>query len=226
MSSSLLLSRLRNPQAKSKATAALSVVVMMGGLLSGCSFTTDNPDVDSPSQPIPQATAQDGTVFSGPYASEFAEAYDEAESDQAREALSDGIITPEELQALKTVFVGCVQNQGIVVVYVNDDGSMEFEAREDADGLDPDTIVTQCDASSGWGIVGPLAHFIKVNPENIDTAIIIAECLVRVGVQPKGYSAENYIRESEDGTLGNILNSDSPTRDKYLACFQDPAHAS
>ena len=172
--------------------------------------------------------ASDGTVFAGPYAAEFVGIYDSYDDPVIRRVLVDEAITVEELQVVKETFVTCLTDLGFTEVVVMNNGAMDLahppELNHESDLVYE--LVERCEKSTGWADISFLTTMIEGNPENRDTSTLMAECLVRTGAQPPGYSANDYLRDSEDGTIGRLVESNPVLREKYISCSQNPAYAS
>jgi hypothetical protein len=176
--------------------------------------------------PLPAGQAVPG--FSGPYAPEFDAAYREASSEVARLVLADEYISEAELEEVKSGYVACLEGLGFLDVTVNNDGSQTlrvdvslFPNAEEAQALE-----MGCGCSSGWLSVAPLFNVVRKNPDNADNYLLMAECLVRVGLRPEGYSAAQYRQEFEAGIFYSILEKgEGEDFEKLNACNDDPLHA-
>ncbi|MDR1450700.1 MAG: hypothetical protein LBI84_11000 [Propionibacteriaceae bacterium] len=203
--------------------AALSFALL---LLTSCSGAVDSPG-DSASPPAPTVVVTVSAVavdFTGPWAGEFSVAYEKASDPAARFILQDGKVTAEELAEANAAFQGCLEGMGFSDVVINEDGSMAVTRppalRDDYEAADD--LVKECDA--GWGDVSLLYNLVKGNPEAVDTAQIMAECLIRIGLRPAGYTAADYWFDFNGSGLDYPLGS---PEDLLLgACNSDPAHAS
>ncbi|MDR1450701.1 MAG: hypothetical protein LBI84_11005 [Propionibacteriaceae bacterium] len=160
--------------------------------------------------------------FTGPWANEFRTAYEKASDPAARFILQDEKVTAEELAEANATYQSCLEGAGFTKVVINNDGSMSVvpppAMKDDSEAYS--SLIRGC-CDQGWCDISALYNFVKGNPDNADFAQIMAECLVRTGLKPVGYSADDYLADShaEDYQMG------SPEMQKYMACNADPAHA-
>ncbi len=195
----------------------------------GCSPEATNPVTTAQVRPAPTLTATgddsrptsaDVPDFTGPWAAEFAEAYQKSGSDFARSALQDGRITDQEVAEMRDKFEQCLTAQGFRKVSFSDDGSFEFDAPE---GALPDRVngqVKACSDESGESSLSPLASAIRRNPDNQDENTIMAACLVRKQVVDSSYGAKDYEADSLTGTFPFV---DGVTGEAaYQQCNTDP----
>jgi hypothetical protein len=140
-----------------------------------------------------QASVENG--LRGPFSQEFDAAMAETDSDFVSEILRDGTITLAEFSESQERYVACLSDKGIeaaVVGGANDVPSVEMA------GVDIDSLTREIYAcQSDWvGRIDELYRTMQVNPENRDWHSLVAECLVREGLAPPGFSGEDY-RELE-----------------------------
>ncbi|MDR0849565.1 MAG: hypothetical protein LBN10_11115 [Propionibacteriaceae bacterium] len=141
----------------------------------------------------------------------------------AVEALADGVVTDEELAAVKQTYIDCLSAAGMNDITVNDDGSQGFQAPEGMMAEEVAQLETQCSSGgeTGWFAL-VMTRYEVLHPPGLDGSVLMAECLVRVGLEPEGYTAEDYDNDSIDesftfpGGLGNP---------KFWECNNDPLHA-
>jgi hypothetical protein len=200
--------------------------------LSACSSTITSPgDIASTDSPEMSDVSPDGVaadpdevVFSGLWADEFDRVYREAKTTSGRQALADGQVSEAELVELKTAYVQCLESLGFTNISIGQGGAMTLNPPPDI-LRDPDAVnalVAQCGAAStDWDAIVALQFQIRGNPDHIDLDVIMAQCLVRVGLKPEGYTAEDYRADSNSGVIDTYYNNV-----KFLACNDDPAHAS
>ncbi len=203
-----------------------AVLVAVAGLaLTGC--TTSGAGADDGGTPgggpLPQASTlpDDAEVpaFSGPWATEFERAYRASESDLQRKVLADGRITDQEMSALQDGFRDCLELQSFSEVTFTDDGGFGLSAPDGWDDARVQESVTACQAST-LGQVDTLYFGMQRNPAHEDEWDLMAACLVRQGLVPAGYSAEDYGRDAPAGTFP--FDSGDPL---FNACVADPLTA-
>ena len=170
--------------------------------------------------------------FSGPWATELQQAYENVSSPVAKAILEDGVITEEEMEEVRTAQIECLENLGCIVLELNPGGSADIlPPQEGGESFEVLTqrmngLQQQCSVQTGWSIIGYLYSQVRRNPENRDGADLMVECLVRVGLEAEGYTAEQYIADLENGHFIPYLeNQETPEAQKFLQCNDDPLHA-
>lgn len=156
-------------------------------ILTSCS-STEHPNTGNTSATQPGDTPS----FSGPWADMFRDEYSRAPNDEVRGYLSDGIITEAENQAVTEAFRTCMTANGLTFDDFEYDGSYSFGFEKVSGADEANEIATKCEMTTGADQVAFLYHQMKLNPENRELTTDIAACLVRSGVVPSDYNAENY----------------------------------
>lgn len=150
----------------------------------------------SPSEPTEaKPIGGDALHVTGPWATDFADAYSRATTEVERAALQDGEISAQEVSDMRGRFVGCLSAEGVSEVSFASDGSFSFQLPT---GANPDAVnaqVDECSVSAGEVTIGALASWIERNPQHLDESTIMAACLVRQGVVDKSYSAIEYAED-------------------------------
>lgn len=168
---------------------------------------------------VPVKTAVESVAFTGPWASEFSEAYSRAMSDGERAALSDGLISTAEFDSMRAQFTGCLAQHGIDDLAFGVDGSFSFNIASGAGADETRAMVDECSRASGEDTVGALASWIARNPENQDEGTIMAACLVRHHAVADSYTAEKYRQDIPSRELPfTTSQGEAILRD----CEQDP----
>jgi hypothetical protein len=177
--------------------------------------------------PAPTATYS-GPIpeFSGPWAAEFRRQYVETQSDRGRKILDDEVITADEANELASAFESCLKDAGFTRVHVTLGKGFEFLPPAGMSWDQSSKLSRNCENSSDFSIAGFYSR-IKGNPQNVEISVIMAQCYVRVGLRPEGYTAADYKRESEAADAAqNFENLPADQKAKAMACNDDPAHAS
>jgi hypothetical protein len=209
-------------------TTASCFIVMLGACTS-----IDSPPPNTSQEPQPSAsvtlTADAGPIpdFTGPWASDLRAAYLKTANELTRRILEDGQISDAEMAEEDAQYSECLRNIGFTDIQIGQGGEMSVSPPADLLG-EPDKVndlVTECGESTGWNSVSSLQLYMAGNPDNIDSATIMAECLVRVGLKPEGYTSSQYIQEAESGSLEELYSAGTPEWNKWRACNIDPAHA-
>lgn len=195
---------------------ALVVSSALAVALVGCGSTTH---VDG--QPAESSSTFTGEVpdFAGPYAADFAHAYASTTSDFVREVLKDGQITDAEYAEMTADFTSCLADQGITFKGFDADGG--FGTSNAPNGGDTHEIVNQCSSSAGEDFIGALYSFTKTNPDNLDSATIVKDCLIRKGVVPPDYSAEEFAQDNT-GRFADFGNLSDDLQKALVSCSSDP----
>ncbi len=123
------------------------------------------------------------------------------------------------MSALRDAFVACAEQRGLVNVMYLADGSLSLSYGKGMSDSEVDDIVLDCGTPTTDG-VEVLYNRMQINTSNEDTATIMAECLVRVGLAPPGYSRQDYLRDSPGDSYPFDSNSAA-----FAACVQDPLGA-
>jgi len=153
--------------------------------LAGCGPSTDR------AEPRGAETNDDAPEFTGPWAAEFVDAYQRAESQAHRLMLADGEISDLEYAAVRDDFSRCLADVGYSVTWHDRGG---YSLQVGSDGASPDhvnEIVGDCSRSS-LGDIDFLYEQTARNPQNLDEFAIMADCLVRAGVVDPSFTAEDY----------------------------------
>ncbi len=198
------------------AHVSTTLVVACGSasLLAGCSSSFE--------ETTPTSTNSfTGTVptFEGPYAAQFAENYVAAGPDFVRKVLEDGQITDAEYAEMTQRFSDCLADDGIDFGGFAPDGGYETSLAPN-DG-DTHAKITSCSKSVGEDRIGSLYTFIRTNPDSLDYAVIIPQCLVDAGVVPAGYGPEDFEADNL-GRFRDLTSLEPELRDAVTACTTDP----
>jgi hypothetical protein len=176
-------------------------------LLSGCTTAGDAAIGKSPS-----AAAFSGEVpaFTGPWAAAFTQAYKSTSDGLSHRILSKGAITDADYAEVSSVFVKCMKDKGVTA-------TVDGPAGEASTSDTPNVMeaMNVCDAI--FGVVAGLHGQIVRNPQNLDENLIVAACLVRVGLVPASYTANSYAEELK--TQKFSYDIDSP---KFSGCTRSP----
>jgi len=198
--------------------AALAAVVLVAATaaLAACGSAASN---QSESPGLTPASLGEVPTFDGPYAAEFAEFYAGTSSDFVREVLKDGLITDAEFAEMTDSFTSCLADQGITFQGFEPDGG--FGTSNAPNGGDTAKLVDECSHSSGQDYIGALYNFIKRNPDNLDSATIIKDCLIRKGVVPSDYSAEEFAQDNT-GRFDDFGSLPADLQQALVSCTSDP----
>ena len=170
--------------------------------------------------------------FSGPWAVSFQQAYETASNPVAKEALKDGVLTDMEVSEIRQEQISCLESLGCTVNELNTDGSSSITPPQTEGESVNDVTQTasqldsQCSTQTNWSTISYLYTAVHTNPENQDMYTLMARCLVRVGLEPDGYTADQYKSDLESGVfLPWIANQETPEGQGFKRCNTDPSHA-
>lgn len=116
-------------------------------------------------------------------------------------------------------FRQCLADKGIEFGGFERDGS--YQTTLAPGGGDTNEIVSECVTSSGQDAIGLLRDLMAVNPDNLDIATIMAECLVRKGAVEPGYGADDYTADSQD-RFADPLTMPTELQQALAECSDDP----
>lgn len=164
------------------------VIVAVGGLPAACSAE-------------PQAHSSDNSSFSaaGPWAGEFAESVEGA-SEFEKAILSDGAITPAELEEAQHRKRDCMLDSGIRWT-IFEDGTSEGKS-SDGGELGPAEEVNgtlrKCSHRFDRSVTY-LFNEMRRNPEKQDEAAISVACLRAAGLVDASYTERRWREENDTG---------------------------
>lgn len=196
---------------RARIASALLALVLLGG----CDGAGT---AEGPAQPVPAAGVPE---FSGPWAAEFSRTYAGATSDFVREALADERISDAEHARAVEAFTTCLAEIGIEFRGF-DTQNGGYSTSTAPHGQDTHELVSGCEASSGYGDIGMLHDVVTTNPENLDMPTLIAQCLVREGVVPAGYSGSDYDTDAAQW-YADPEGLPDELAESLLACTHDPS---
>lgn len=157
--------------------------------------------------------------FSGPYASLLTEIWQKTDSDFVRGVIEDGAVSDQEWAETSYRLEQCLQDNNIAFLGVKEDGTYGFKADgRTQEEIEP--ILVDCEERSGESWINMLRLAQQTNPSNEPPEAIVRECMLRIGVVEKPYSAEEYLSDQE--TLDFPLSKDGPGMDGFWACNADP----
>lgn len=197
-------------------------------LLSGCGGATHiDSSAGTATGASSSATAQDGTVFTGPYAQQIKRTYDNAHQSLTKKILKDSKITDQEFLELSQHFSDCAQQQNVEVT-VDSQGGMSTSYPSGMSEADGDAIVKQCDADNDFTDINMLRGDMSSNPNNEDPVVPLLKCLKQYGLAEQSMTVEDYKAivsdESKDrDVFGKYFDESVPGYDaakakQYIAC--------
>ncbi|MCL2595509.1 MAG: hypothetical protein FWD83_08330 [Promicromonosporaceae bacterium] len=188
----------------------IMVATTVFGLLavSGCSAEPAMSPID---ESEPTAAVHAGTEgIENPWAAEIAAAYAAATSDFIREILADGTLERHEHREAKYRYTTCLAEGGIPVFWqewADGYGTGISDDDIDFDFMAPGPWEVMRECENKWiGEIDMLWYLQETNPHNLDDATrydALAECLVRHGFAPQGFTGREYLEilERYDETI-------------------------
>jgi hypothetical protein len=140
----------------------------------------------------------DDVKFTGPWASEFAEAYGKAENPFVKGALKDGRISDREFSEMEEKFRSCLADASVGFDGFGPGGSYHTTNLDGISTESNNEATERCSREVGEYPISPFYFRVKANPQNLDDVTITAECLVRKKAVAPGYTAKDYKRDAVD----------------------------
>lgn len=196
---------------------AILLGVAAGLCLSGCSTPAQQP-----ASPIANTSSSAAAPeFSGPFAAEYRDAWEDSGDEFVHGVLADEQISDREWAEVSERMTVCFDSKQIAFEGYAQDGGYSATPRDREMPTDAlNGAADECEVQSGHRWIGLLRGVERMNPENRDVSEIMAECLVETGAVAPGYSAEDYRRDSESGAVPLL---DPTTGEKQLTgCGSDP----
>lgn len=187
--------------------AGAAVTAFVIAALAGCSQPSESSG--EVRRPSPVFTGEVPS-FSGPWASEFAEAYRSTNSEVVHRILEKGSITDQDYAEVSSAYVTCMANKGFTATVTGPFGESVTEAGEES-------MSAEETCNGDIAVIAGLRHSITRNPEHRDEAEIMVACLVTKKLAPPGYSTKDYELNLQSQTFPFDL--DSPD---FSKCVNDP----
>lgn len=191
--------------------AILAATALTAMALAGCTDTTTTSSSKEPHGDAP--------AFSGPYAAEYTQAWEESDSQFVRTVIEDEQITDQEWAELESRMASCFQDAGASFDGFTPDGG--YGAQKNALSSEQlNTLMGECEKSTGEAWLNYLWFSPQINPDNTPFEELMTACLIRTGVVAADYTVEQYLR---DVPTMDFPYLDSKTgRDGFQACNADP----
>jgi hypothetical protein len=199
----------------------LLLALAIAALSSACSGDASNPPV-----PVVGDTAakNPNSSFTGPHAELIGGLWEDGD-EWVRAALEDEVVSESEWQEAQDRLVACAASQGIKVFGFGPMGGhyVDWGDWEDAPYETKDPILQECTVTSGYFALEIALNATVRLPGGESEAAAMAECLVRSGVAPEGFSESDYLAELDltQGVGLAMANQDS----RVLQCLDHPTTA-
>ncbi len=166
---------------------ALFVAVALTLGASGCSGAGGGGSSPTPS------------ISAGPWATDFASAFDDSESAYERGVLSDGRVTTQELEDAHAKVDKCLRDSELTISYFADGG---FEVGSTVgkspsnDIVRTNKILEACESKFDQSITF-LFEETRRNPGKLDDAKITVPCLRKAGLVGRDYTEEQWRKDQD-----------------------------
>ena len=162
---------------------------------------------------------------SDPWRTDILAAGSKATSDFERSVLVDGKITRAEYDQAVALYVKCANAHGVHIsaeLQPPLNLTYQYAGSGEAQPMQ-DSIMHTC-ARGTTSLIEGLYDDKLMNPRKQNLDDLTAECLVRKGLAPKGYSGAQFA--ADDVGRGHYpFNPDDPKNsDRFLACMEAPAN--
>lgn len=175
-----------------KSASLVAIAFAFAAGLASCSLPNPTPD------PAATGSNSQGSVpiFDGPWAAEFAEAYQSTTDPLVHTILAKESITDQDYATAAGIFVKCMANKGFTVEIEGPAGEMSIPNALTDDAFERANAASES-CNSGWSVLCALRGQILRNPEHLDENEIVSACLVRSRIAPTSYTAKDYARDVE-----------------------------
>jgi hypothetical protein len=195
-------------------SSGLALALVAGcGSLGGKSATHTGVQTDS-------AQTESVPEFTGPYASQFKDAWTQSKSDFVRSVIADQKISDQEWAETVQRLASCLKAKGLTFKGYQADGSYSVDNGQ----LSPDEAnagLLPCELQSGEHWIGLLRDQLSENPNNTPVGEIMAACLIRLKVVARGYTSDDYMRDVPTQSFP-YLNPKTGEQD-YRRCNDNPS---
>ncbi|MFR0555737.1 hypothetical protein [Pseudoscardovia radai] len=222
------------------AIRGLTAVMMVMLSVSGCgsSAGTDaSSEASSSSSSVAGAVkASDGTVFTGRYANDYRDAYEDAKTELGKEILKDSTITDAEWQELKDAFIQCAAGVGGTVEFANaatSEHSVNYGKVSDQAVDEKSQQVHQCEMDTDFYSISAIRDFEEQDAQaGGDYLEALLSCYQRHGLADPGLTLEEYKQVMSDegrnaDMFGKYMDSsrsdyDAQGAQQFDSCNADP----
>jgi hypothetical protein len=201
-------------------------------LLLGCSSQGAN----QPQETSTGVLQTDPTVsgFIGPYKDQFQEIADKYKSNTlVMSIISDEKVTQEELDEVYGKFDSCLRSKGVVKIYdTPGDYAGSSVSTSSLKESQSEKVQNDCEDKTGFEDLVMVEHEQSRNPTGEEFEKIMAECLVRHGMAPEGYTKDDFVHDIQNQTgvvkeYMGVIGDENTTppkekTDSYMACQNSP----
>ncbi|MDR2975557.1 MAG: hypothetical protein LBV00_12775, partial [Propionibacteriaceae bacterium] len=151
----------------------------------GCAASKDSLDSTPENIELSGCTldAEGAPQFYGPWKGDIEHAYaSSATSDRAKQILCGGSITAEHVAEMNAALKSCLGDAGFRDVTVDEYGVMDITTSSDVAEGRVSVAERVCEDTTGWYPIVSLYGNMRQNPNKGDMYQLLAQCLVRVGL--------------------------------------------
>lgn len=182
--------------------------------LAGCTGTVTSIQTSAASP-----DTRDTLDFSGPFASDYAEAWVGSESDFVRLVIEDEKISEQEWAAVERRMAACFSSKGATFEGYTRDGG--YEAQGNSLSVDRlSEVMGECERFTGEAWLGFLWFWPQKNPHNLPIEEIVSECLIRNGIVAPDYTPEDFLRDNPTLSFPYLRSGEGERG--ALECNADP----
>ncbi|WP_124774971.1 hypothetical protein [Micromonospora inaquosa] len=153
-----------------------------------------------------------------PYAPELKSAQKQATSAFEKDVFADLVITKSEFDEAVERYVACAQDRGTKIKAVPVAGG--YYNYDLVKSGEAETVAEECRKGT-IALVEPIYVDRLMNPEKKNIDQLLADCLVRSGVAPEGYSAEQFVIDRAKNFAETSFGPDNPA---VPACLSNPSN--
>ena len=162
--------------------------------LSGCSSKNETSPGKNVSEEILKKV--DPSHYTGPYKEQFINISKNAKMQAILDIIDDSNITHSELQDVEQLYTNCMKKEGYKITFSEQDTEGIYPLEGSLIDIDDSVTMSKkqntCYSQTSLSLIQSLYHDLNANPENGDMFALIAECLAKNGIAPKGYTADDY----------------------------------
>lgn len=187
--------------------------ILLAVVAAGCSTA------ETPSSADGTLAGPDSPDFSGPFAAEFTQAWEDSDSEFVRQVIADEQITEREWAEVESRMASCFADAGATFEGHTPQGGYAAQ-KNSLSSERMNEVMASCEVTSGEHLIGFLWFSAQKNPQNVPPEIIITECMVRTGVVAPDYTSEDFLRDN--ATMAFPYLDDETGPQGFLACNEDP----
>lgn len=187
---------------------------MVALMISGCAVSLP------PSESFESHEAPDTPDFSGPFASDYAQAWSESDSEFVRLVVRDEEVSEQEWAEVESRMSTCFSDAGATFEGYTPDGGYAAQ-KNSLSSERMNEVMGECEKSTGEAWIGYLWFTPQTNPQNTPAEEIITECMIRNGVVGPDYTPEDFLRDNPAMSFP-YLDAENGQKG-FLECNADPS---